>query len=227
MENIPLLAGVLASMFHVITGPDHLAAVAPLAFESKRKAWKVGFAWGLGHVLGMLLIGLVAFLLRDFFPVALFSNYSEQFVGFVLIALGIWTFIKLFKEEHQHKHPHFHENQNTPYIHTHSHDHTKKGHTHHHPSKSPALLIGLIHGFAGIAHFLLLLPTLSYANNWQSAQYILGFGIGSILAMSFYALILGSVSAKIEEHDKTFSLGIRLVAGMTAIIIGVYWIVSF
>ena len=28
--TIPIIAGILASMLHVISGPDHLAALAPL-----------------------------------------------------------------------------------------------------------------------------------------------------------------------------------------------------
>ena len=38
----PLFAGIIAAMLHVISGPDHLAAVTPFAIESKRKAWKIG-----------------------------------------------------------------------------------------------------------------------------------------------------------------------------------------
>ena len=39
--TFPLTAGLIASILHVITGPDHLAAVMPFAVESKKKAWKI------------------------------------------------------------------------------------------------------------------------------------------------------------------------------------------
>ena len=55
--TFPLFAGIIAAMLHVISGPDHLAAVTPFAIESKKKAWKVGLFWGIGHLLGMLSIG--------------------------------------------------------------------------------------------------------------------------------------------------------------------------
>ena len=40
--SFPLFAGIIAAVLHVISGPDHLAAVTPFAIESKKKAWKVG-----------------------------------------------------------------------------------------------------------------------------------------------------------------------------------------
>jgi len=52
--TFPLFAGIIAAMLHVISGPDHLAAVTPFAIESKKKAWKVGLFWGIGHLLGII-----------------------------------------------------------------------------------------------------------------------------------------------------------------------------
>ncbi len=254
MNILPLFAGITASMLHVITGPDHLAAVSPLAIESKRKAWKVGLLWGTGHVIGMLIIGILVYLFRDMIPFEKISAQSEQLVGVVLVVLGIWTFVKIYRKETHHKHPHFHtEKEHTPFIHVHTHQHqpetrlpdrrtavrldeptpNNESHTHTHArpvnnALSTALFIGIIHGLAGVAHFLLLLPVLGFQKNGEAALYIIGFGIGSVLAMSLYALILGRIATKIEEgHNNNFSLGIRLVAGMVAIIIGLYWFFAF
>ena len=58
-DQFPLIAGLLTAIIHVITGPDHLAAVLPFAIESKRKAWKVGLFWGVGHLMGMVSIGVL------------------------------------------------------------------------------------------------------------------------------------------------------------------------
>jgi len=44
--DIPILAGLIMSMIHVISGPDHLAAVTPLSIDSKKKSWSIGFSWG-------------------------------------------------------------------------------------------------------------------------------------------------------------------------------------
>ena len=39
--DFPLLAGIMGSVVHVVSGPDHLVAVATFAIEEKRKAWKI------------------------------------------------------------------------------------------------------------------------------------------------------------------------------------------
>ena len=58
-SEIPILSGLIMSMIHVISGPDHLAAVTPLTIDSKKKSWSIGFSWGIGHTIGMLLIGVI------------------------------------------------------------------------------------------------------------------------------------------------------------------------
>jgi sulfite exporter TauE/SafE len=62
--------------------------------------------------------------------------------------------------------------------------------------------IGIIHGFAGIAHFLLLLPVLGFQAESEGMNYVAGFGIGTVLAMTAYALVLGKLSrfSKKEHH---------------------------
>lgn len=96
MTNLPIIAGTLASMLHVISGPDHLAAVTPLAIDSKKKAWKIGLFWGIGHLLGMLIIGVLFLIFKDVIPVESISGYSEQMVAIVLIGIGLWAIYRIF-----------------------------------------------------------------------------------------------------------------------------------
>ncbi len=42
-------AGLVAGFVHVLSGPDHLAAIAPYAVDGKSRAWRTGVRWGLGH----------------------------------------------------------------------------------------------------------------------------------------------------------------------------------
>ena len=53
----PALAGAIAGLLHVFSGPDHLVAVAPLALRKPALAFRVGTLWGLGHASGVLLLG--------------------------------------------------------------------------------------------------------------------------------------------------------------------------
>lgn len=226
----PLLAGTLTSMLHVISGPDHLAAVTPLVIETKRKAWKIGFAWGLGHLLGMLLIGVLFLIFKDFIPIEAISKYSEKMVAVVLIGVGLWTFYRVFKEDKNHKHPHIHTEKEA-YIHIHKHQHHHND-THEHTHKKivkqnvvSSFGIGFLHGLAGVAHFLLLLPVLGFEHQAEGIQYVIGFAVGTVLAMSMYALILGKLAEySKQQHNETFFKGIRFAGGLFAVIIGIYWL---
>ncbi|WP_456376864.1 urease accessory protein UreH domain-containing protein [Lutibacter sp.] len=229
--NFPLFAGIIAAVLHVISGPDHLAAVTPFAIESKKKAWKVGLFWGIGHLLGMLSIGVLFLLFKDLIPIERISEHSEQFVGVVLIALGIWIFFKIFKEDKHHKHTHVHS-ENTPIIHKHTHIHnSEKTHNHSHTNLKQgfiaSLSVGFIHGLAGVAHFLLFLPVIGFTSKIDSVKYIVGFGIGTLIAMISFAMVIGRISNfSKQDHNDTFFKGIRLAGGLFAFIIGVYWIFS-
>lgn len=227
--TFPLLAGTLASMLHVISGPDHLAAVTPLVIETKRKAWKIGLFWGLGHLVGMLLIGVLFLLFKDVIPVEMISEYSEQLVAIVLIGVGTWAFYRIFNEKKKHQHPHVHTEKVT-YAHIHEHNHQEEGHHHTHTKVVKQNLlssfgIGFLHGLAGVAHFLLLLPVLGFEDTTEGVQYIFGFAIGTVLAMSAYALILGKLASfSKDQHNENFFKGIRFAGGLFAIVIGFYWL---
>mgnify|MGYP003315356662 CR=1 FL=1 len=45
---LTILSGLVAGAAHVVTGPDHLAALAPIAVQEPARAAKLGFRWGLG-----------------------------------------------------------------------------------------------------------------------------------------------------------------------------------
>jgi ABC-type nickel/cobalt efflux system permease component RcnA len=124
MINLPFFAGIAASVLHVVSGPDHLAAVTPLAIETRRKVWKIGLFWGFGHLLGMLLIGVLFLLFKEYIPVEKISEHSEQLVGIVLIAVGLWALFSIFYKSKNHKHPHVHDGEEL-YIHVHEHEHDK------------------------------------------------------------------------------------------------------
>ncbi len=230
MINSILLAGILASMLHVISGPDHLAAVTPLVIETKRKAWKIGLSWGLGHLAGMLLIGILFLVFKEYIPVEAISEHSEQMVAIVLIGVGFWAFYRIFKAQKTHKHPHIHTEKEA-YIHIHKHEHNHND-AHHHTHKKmvkqnviSSFGIGFLHGLAGVAHFLLLLPVLGFENKLDGIQYVIGFAIGTVLAMSMYALIIGKIAEySKQQHNETFFKGIRFICALFAVVIGFYWL---
>lgn len=228
--QFPIYAGIIAAIFHVITGPDHLAAVTPFAIESKKKAWKVGVFWGLGHLFGMSLIGVLFILFEEFIPVEKISKYSEQLVGFVLIFIGVWAFYQVFNKKSKHQHLHVHS-EDAPVVHKHTHQHEHHDAHHHDHSKTikhsyfTSFSVGVLHGLAGVAHFILFLPILGLDSTSAGVQYIIGFALGTVIAMTVYAFVIGKIASLAKkEHNEDFFNGVRLAGGLFAIIIGIYWL---
>jgi ABC-type nickel/cobalt efflux system permease component RcnA len=257
--SFPLIAGIIAAILHVISGPDHLAAVTPFAIESKKKAWKVGLFWGIGHLLGMLSIGVLFLMFKELIPIEKISLHSEKFVGIILMGLALWIFYKIFKNEKTHNHTHVHT-EGYPMIHEHPHSHDEAGpimmkpsrfrsdvtftipkrphihqaeKSHIHPNTNikqgmiASLSVGFIHGLAGVAHFLLFLPVIGFTSKLDSTKYIVGFGIGTLLAMISFAVLIGSVASfSNQKQNGTFFKGLRMAGGLFAFVVGIYWFMA-
>jgi ABC-type nickel/cobalt efflux system permease component RcnA len=257
--SFPLFAGIIAAILHVISGPDHLAAVTPFAIESKKKAWKVGLFWGIGHLLGMLSIGVLFLAFKELIPIEKISLHSEKFVGIILMGLALWIFYKISKEEKQHEHTHVHI-EGSPMIHAHPHIHDEVtpiimkhphfrsevtftipkrphihqaeiSHTHSNANLKQGMIaslsVGLVHGLAGVAHFLLFLPVIGFTSKLDSTKYIIGFGMGTLLAMISFAFAIGTVASfSNQKHHSTFFKGIRMAGGLFAFVIGIYWFMA-
>jgi len=224
MFTFHLIAGIVASSIHVFSGPDHLAAVTPIVVETEKKAWKIGLSWGFGHISGMLLIGILFLFFNNMIPLEEISSSSEQLVGVVLIAIGIWSFYLLIKDKRKYTHIHSEEK---PFVHSHSVHHFEDSHTH---SKTinqnifTSFGIGIIHGLAGIAHLILLIPIVSFKTS-EGINYVIGFAIGTLIAMTLYTFILGSLTNFTRQKNKTrLFRGIRLTSGIIAVLVGMYWL---
>jgi hypothetical protein len=120
---------------------------------------------------------------------------------------------------HIHEHQHSGEDHKTDHAHTHKKTARQ--------NNTMALFVGIIHGFAGISHFLLMLPVLGYETKTESVQYIAGFGIGIITAMVIYTMIIGRLN-KMERFSKSKKLlsNLRFYGGLAAVVVGVFWLFS-
>jgi sulfite exporter TauE/SafE len=223
---IALFTGFIAGLAHVFSGPDHLAAVAPLAVASRRKAWVAGLRWGVGHSSGVLLVGLLFVLLRDLLPQELISLWSERLVGVVLVAIGIWGLrTALKKRVHVHEHAH----EGDAHVHIHAHDSSSahnslepQSHVHTHT----AFAVGTLHGLAGSSHILGVLPALAFATRKESFSYLGAFGVGNIFAMIAFAAVLGMISRGMANKGARAYQGLMYGCSMASIAVGVYWLAS-
>lgn len=205
-------AGIVAGIVHALTGPDHLAAIAPLSLERRAEAWRIGLSWGLGHSGGVWLLSLLVFRLRGSFPTEQLSHWGERLVGVVLVAIGLWSCRRALRSQIAlcPSGPGRGEASRTAGAPPHRHSHTPFG-------------IGLLHGVAGSHHFLAALPVLALPNRAAAGGYIGGFGVGAILGMALFSWVLGRW-APLPSGGGRRVRAARLVTGGFAIGIGVFWL---
>ena len=225
---ITVLTGFIAGAAHVWSGPDHLAAIAPLAAGTRRRAWLPGTRWGIGHSTGVILVGILALLFREALPLEALSGWSERLVGVLLIAIGTWAVLQASRTT-VHAQAHDHDGEAHVHIHAHgsetAHHHTEgagKPHRHTHA----AVGIGLLHGLAGSAHFLGILPMLALPTRTAAALYLLAFSLGTIAAMAAFSFFVGITAARCADRGARLHRGFVTVCGIAAIIVGTFWLAT-
>ena len=215
------LTGALAGLFHVLSGPDHLAAIAPLAAHDGRRGWFAGWTWGLGHASGVVVVALLAILLRDLLPpIDALSAWGERVVGVALIAIGLWALRRALAIAPG---PHVHGAGTSGVAHDHLHVHAgptwarRAGHAH------ASFFMGILHGIAGSSHFLGVLPALALPTRAASVTYIGAFGVGTVVAMTAFAALIGSAGHRVR-HGATLHRAMMMTAATLAIVVGAYWL---
>ena len=210
-----ILTGVLAGFVHVISGADHLIAMAPSAINSPKKALRNGFSWGLGHSSGVLLLAFLAIFIKDITPLNKFSNIAEFLVGISLLIVGVIA-IKNSLQLRVHSHSHKHENG---FAHRHYHFHTKEQKSNN--KHSHALTgIGLLHGIAGGSHFLAILPALALSLT-NACAYLISYLIGSLISMNLFTCLISFTTFKASQK---FIKRLIAVAGGISFSLGLFWI---
>jgi len=86
-----ILTGIVAGFVHVVSGADHLIAMAPAAINNPQKALKNSFSWGLGHSSGVILLAFLAIFIKDITPLNKFSSIAEFLVGISLLIVGVFA----------------------------------------------------------------------------------------------------------------------------------------
>jgi hypothetical protein len=191
------LAGLAAGFFHVLAGPDHLAAVAPLAVGAERAAWRSGFTWGVGHTAGVVLVGLLLMAFREVLPVDALSEWSERLVGLALVGLGVWGVWR-----------------------------ARYPSNHAHPGGGASFGMGTLHGLAGSSHLFGVLPTLAFASRADAGWYLAGFGAGAVAAMTAFAALIGVVALLSGHSSGTVRRTLLYTSSAAAVIVGGAWLLT-
>ncbi len=194
---LALLAGLAAGFFHVLAGPDHLAAVAPIVADDDRVAWRAGLSWGLGHTAGVLLVGAMLVAFRELLPMEALSAWSERLVGVALVAVGLWGLWR-----------------------------ARSPHVHQHVPSAPSFAMGTLHGLAGSSHLYGVLPSLMFSSRIDALLYLAGFGAGAIAAMTAFSAMLGAVALAAGRSSQSVRRAVLYAASAAAVVVGGVWLLG-
>lgn len=196
-----LLSGLIAGVVHCLTGPDHVAALAPFSVEAHRRAWVVGLRWGLGHAAGIVAVAVVFALAAERLDLHFLTAAGDYLVGGVLIAVGLWSLWHGRRAAHAvHGSP-----VHAPHVHA-----------------TAALSIGTLHGLVGTGSTLAVLPTLGLHTVAERTGYLSGFALGTVASMSAIAWLLGALAPRDElgiAYRRVFT-----IASFAALGLGLAWL---
>ncbi len=219
---IAALTGLLAGIIHVISGPDHLTAIAPLAVRRPKGAWIPGLRWGIGHSSGVAVVGLLSLWLRGKLPLDLLSSWGDRIVGVVLFGIGLWALHRAFKHN-VHAHEHEHHGERHVHLHVHHHPTQHQESRAHERHTHAAFAIGTLHGLAGSSHFLGILPMLALPTMTQAVSYLISFGVGTVLAMALFSSGIGFLATRCAASSVNIYRGLMGACAVAAMVIGCLW----
>ncbi|MDB4988139.1 MAG: hydrogenase accessory protein or high-affinity nickel-transport protein-like protein rane protein [Myxococcaceae bacterium] len=189
------LSGLFAGSLHVVSGPDHVAAIAPLAMREPTTGGSLGAVWGVGHGGGVALWLVLAACFRSGWGYELPPQLLEALVGASLIALGGVSYLRV---------PHSHEREPEP----------------RHPTRArtTALAMGALHGSAGATHLLSLLPTLGLPTEGL-VSYAAGYLVAGVLAMATVTGLIGRLSVELPDLAR-----LRRGCALLVLSLGLIWL---
>ncbi len=213
--QVVILTGILAGFVHVVSGADHLIAMAPSAIASPRVAFRNSFSWGIGHSSGVVFLAVLAIFLKDITPLNKFSNFAEFLVGISLLIVGVFAIKNAFQLSiHSHSHKH---NNGVAHHHFHFHSNQQKKNNKH----SHALTgLGLLHGIAGGSHFIAVLPALALPLS-SAIVYLISYLIGSLLSMNLFSCLISITTLKAGHK---FIKKLIAFAGGLSFSMGLFWV---
>lgn len=198
-----LAGGFLLGCLHALDA-DHVATVSSLLLDrrSLKETVFLALRWALGHSLTLLLLaGLITPLREVFAEVNL--GVMERVVGLSMIYLAVWLALREVRKQ-------------------------RTAHTEEHglSSRSGWVLFGMgvLHGTAGWAGVLLLVPVALFQFPAGVIGYIALFCLGMIVTMAVYAAMVNRVTA--FEHVARHLGKIRYATAAITLAIGARLLVA-
>ena len=212
--QVVIVTGILAGFIHVLSGADHLIAMAPSSITSPKIAARNSISWGLGHSSGVIILAFLAIFIKDITPLSKFSNIAEFLVGISLLIVGVFA-IKSSLQLNVHSH--FHQHDGLAHHHLHFHSKVQKKHNKHFHALTG---LGLLHGLAGGSHFLAVLPALALPIP-NAFAYLISYLIGSLVSMILFTSLISITTFKVGQK---FIRRLIAFAGVLSFSMGLFWV---
>lgn len=217
-----ILLGFSLGLVHALDA-DHVMAVTVLSSS------KPGFArtlrhcahWALGHGFVLLSAGILLFGLGVAIPDGLVW-LAEVLVGVFLIGMGLfclWRFRceRIVLVEHRHGEvTHRHWQIEGDRTHARAAANDRSGHA--------PVMVGMLHGFAGSAPALALIPVVAQGQVAGALGYLLLFSLGVMLAMLAFGLGFGKLQQWLGRRSVSLMNRSRHLIALTSMVVGGYWL---
>lgn len=214
-------AGLFAGCLHTLSGPDHLAALAPLSIgRSRMESAAVGALWGCGHDAGQVIFGLLFLLLKDRLHIEIIRTWGTRVVGLTLLVIGAMG-IKEASEvptpcvalENGECDVSAYEALETPTV-----GKKKK-------IGFATFATGIVHGLQPDA-LMMVLPALALPSRVAGAAFLIMFLFGTVVAMGSYTVFIGSCSEALKDRVPRITEKLTWISSLIAIALGLGIIVS-
>ena len=214
--------GFTLGLVHALDA-DHIMAVSAMsnARPGKRRSLLFCASWALGHAGVLLASGLLLFGFGIGLPES-FAQLAEVFVGAFLVVMGLvclWRFRRERISLAEHRHGEI--------VHRHW---QIEGSGHAGETDGDRLqrhtpvMVGVMHGLAGSAPALALIPVVVHGDLVTALLYLLLFSFGVMLAMLVFGLGFGATQHFLQQRYLWVFNGFRNLVASASILVGGYWI---
>uniref|UniRef100_A0A0E0PSQ1 Uncharacterized protein n=1 Tax=Oryza rufipogon TaxID=4529 RepID=A0A0E0PSQ1_ORYRU len=213
--------GFLAGCLHTLSGPDHLAALAPLSIgRSRVESAAVGALWGCGHDAGQVIFGLLFLSLKDRLHIEVIRTWGTRVVGLTLLVIGALGIREATEVP-------------TPCVALENGG--GGGGVHRGPLDAlPAtrkkitfatFATGIVHGLQPDA-LMMVLPALALPSRVAGAAFLGMFLVGTVVAMGSYTVLIGSCTEALKERVPRITEKLTWAASLVAISMGLGILIS-
>ncbi|CAM8932384.1 unnamed protein product [Rhodiola kirilowii] len=207
--------GFLAGCLHTLSGPDHLAALAPLSIGRTRlQSAAVGALWGAGHDAGQVIFGLLFLLLKDRLQIEVFRTWGTRVVGLTLMIIGAMGIKEAYEVPVV--------ALDTGLLNSSSIDYPEPGKK---KIGFATFATGVVHGLQPDA-LLIVLPALALPSRLAGAAFLGMFLLGTVFSMGSYTAFLGSCSQALKERIPRITEKLTWASSLIAVALGLAIIVS-